>query len=198
MLGIDGLGMLVQMKIEVTFLYDLRNVQNRRVFPTRILIRFNLNVAFDDAWQSVLLLHGLQNGRGQREKGIEDDKGCQRGEVSFVLALNVVADHVSGAQQQMLEGPLGVFVQKRNAVEGSFIKIAGAGLLTVLSVLGLPGLFPRIKPQMLPKHKGALSNFERMFSSTFGTVSIGNRFHTESNFAANLRKTNRINPSKRR
>ena len=152
MLGIHFLRELVQMQINPTFLKGLQRVHEQR---HDMLILWNLILhVFQQHFRidllPVALLDRLHDGGDQGEESVEYDERRQGREVPFVSALDIVPDHVAGAEQEMGERPFRVVIQERNAVERSPVEIAGAlpGLLLLRHV---PGEIP----QLLPDGEGA-------------------------------------------
>ena len=70
----------------------------------------------------------MDDGRNEGEERIENNQGSQRGQIPFVLSIDIVPDHVSRTQQEVHESTLRIIVEERDAVEGPFVKVPLPGL----------------------------------------------------------------------
>ena len=64
-----------------------------------------------------------------------------------MLAANIVPNHVSGAQEQVHEGALGIVIEERDAVKGAFVELPAFHFLFG-GTLPLPGIVPQYLPNM--------------------------------------------------
>ena len=78
----------------------------------------------------------------QSKYRVEHQQGREGGEVPFVLAANLVPDHISRPEQDVREGSLCIIVQERD--DG----LAGALEDAYLLLLGRKGLAPGDVPQL--------------------------------------------------
>ena len=138
----------VQMEEDIAFFDNLHGV-NYHMCGLFVLVFYLLDsgdVCVEGEF--LFVLDGLEDGGDQGEEGVEDDECGQGGEVFVVFAVGVFPDHIAGAEKDMFEGLLRVFVQKGYAVEGAFVEVAGAVLEDAF--FGGARFFPGVDTCLLP------------------------------------------------